>query len=447
MKYTLFLFLVIWGITACQDEKDGAFDFTISKESFRFKAIPGGAVMYYQLPDDENIFALNVRYVDAQGVACLKVGGYGSDSLIIDGFNAAEEAVPVQISFVNERNEESHAIEMKFATQESAAYAFFNKAEVYPYWEGFQVIYEAPEQVSGMAHVFYLGTNPLTQEPDTVLLKSFPITEGRDTLICELEQKRDVNTVIIRTEDFRGYRVRQKIWENVEAYQVEKMELTENDFIDVENLSLEYNEDKSGIKYLFDGDTKGYQRLQTRQNASVYTFVAGPGAVGAPFLIDLQQERLPASLRIYGMLKIKGLAYTDFDDNTGLPESPLAIVWQGSVVSKMPCAVSVYGGNDKDGDITKWTKLGSFYQEPTTPLNNRWCAKGSSYGFAIDLVEDLDAATPDYIEIQFPATSETYRYLKLVIDDTFDIINLALEAPNPAGYITMHELEVYVKKD
>lgn len=445
MRYITFILLLTWGLVACQGEDNG-FDFSVSGEEFSFKAIPGGAVMYYQLPDDEDIFAVNVRYTDAQGENCLKVGGYGSDSLVLDGFNEARQGVPAHVSFVNERNEESKSIELTFDTQESAAYAFFNNAEVSPYWDGFQVIYKAPEQVAGMVHVFYLGTNPLTQQPDTILMKSFPITQGGDTLLFPLEQKREMNTVIIRTEDFRGYRVRQKIWENVESYQVEKMELTPNEFIDVKKLSIEDNEDMAGVKYLFDGDIKGTQRMNTHKSAKVYTFVAGPGAVGSPFIIDLKGDRVPARIRLYGILNIKGLYYTAFDFWTGKPESPLATIWNANIMSKMPCAVTVYGGNDKDGDEASWTKLGSFYESPSTAANDRWCAKCVSSEYQFATLDEMNAAEPDYLEVLFPAMPVTYRYLKLVVEDTF-YATYASQDQNTGNYVTMHELEVYVKKD
>lgn len=446
MRYIILVLLLFCGLLSCQDEKS-SFDFPISEEGFSFRAIPGGAVMYYKLPNDSDIFALNVRYMDAHGEECLKVGGYGSDSLILDGFNAAEKNVPARISFVNERNEESQAVEVTFDTQESATYAFFNDVEVLPYWDGFQVKYKTSEQVSGMVHVFYLGTNPLTQQPDTILVKSSPIAKGENTLFFPLQQAREMNTVIVRTEDFRGYRVRQKVWENVEAYQVEKLNLTASEFIDVRNLSIENDEDMSGIKYLFDGDTKGSQRMTTYETAKVYTFVAGPDAVGAPFIINLKENKIPARIRLYGLLKMQGLSYSGVNWGTGVPDSPLGSIWGGSITAKIPCAITVYGGNEENGDESSWTKLGSFYQSPSTAEDERWCAQCISAGLQVTNIDELNAADPAYIEVLFPETATTYRYLKLVVDDTFYANSAAYEDSNSGNYITIHELEIYTKKD
>ena len=50
------------------------------------------------------------------------------------------------------------------------------------------------------------------------------------------------------------------------------------------------------------------------------------------------------------------------------------------------------------------------------------------------------------MELVFPAQPTTYKYLKLVINDTFDSYTGAGD-PNTAQYVTMQELEIYVKED
>ena len=58
---------------------------------------------------------------------------------------------------------------------------------------------------------------------------------------------------------------------------------------------------------------------------------------------------------------------------------------------------------------------------------------------------------PAYMEISFPAESQTeYRYLKLQINNTYLYQSddpEELYGVNDLEYITMHELEVYIKKD
>ncbi|KIO45200.1 MULTISPECIES: DUF4959 domain-containing protein [Sanguibacteroides] len=440
MKHILFISIILLGFFACSQDDHLAFDATMPKDNIRFKALPGGAAMYYDLPSDFEIFAINIRYIDSRGYEVLKTGGYGSDSLLIDGFNEARQKVSARVSLVNNRNEESAPFEVTFDTQDSAPYAFFNTAEVSSYWGGFQVIYNTPERVSGMAHVLYLGTNPLTQQEDTILLKSFPINKGGDTLRFLLQQARNINTVVVRTEDYRGYRVRQKIWKDVESFYFEKWNLSEKNFF-VGDLSIENEEACTGVNYLFNGDTKGEQRLKNKKMEKVFTFVAGPNALGKPFIIDLNEKKIPASIRMYGILNLS----VHF---VGGSFGPLGTVWEGLYTNKLPCEVTVYAGNEKEGTPSSWTKIGYFYQHPATKDEDRWTWSCSEWNWdgRISTPEMLAAADPAYLEILFPATPERYRYLKFIVHDTFDYRYPGL-SPNIDNYFTIQELEVYVKKD
>ncbi|PXZ44491.1 hypothetical protein DMB45_03320 [Sanguibacteroides justesenii] len=440
MKHILFLLAILLTVFACKEDSPIAFDVTMPKEDIRFKTLPGGAMMYYRLPPDPEIFAINIRYVDCRGYEVLKVGGYGSDSLLIDGFNEARQKVSARVSLVNNRNEESVPFEVTFDTKDSAPYAFFETAEVSSYWGGFEVIYDAPERVSGMAHVFYVGTNPLTQQEDTLLLKSFPINKGGDTLRFQLQQDRAMNTVVIRTEDYRGYRVKQKVWEDVESFYLEKWTLSIENFF-AGDLSIENEEAQAGITYLFNGDTKGEQRLKNKKNEKVYTFVAGPNALDKPFVIDLKEEKIPASIRMYGILNLS----VRF---VGVGYGPLGTVWEGLYTNKLPCEVSVYAGNEKEGNLSSWTKIGYFYQHPATKDEDRWTWPCSEWNWdgRMDNLEKLKAANPAYLEVLFPATPERYRYLKFIVHDTFDYRYPGV-SENIDNYFTMQELEVYVKKD
>lgn len=439
MKHILFISIILLGFFACSKDDHLAFDATMPKDNIRFKALPGGAAMYYDLPSDFEIFAINIRYIDSRGYEVLKTGGYGSDSLLIDGFNEARQKVSARVSLVNNRNEESAPFEVTFDTQDSAPYAFFNTAEVSSYWGGFQVIYNTPERVSGMAHVLYLGTNPLTQQEDTILLKSFPINKGGDTLRFLLQQARNINTVVVRTEDYRGYRVRQKIWKDVESFYFEKWNLSEENFF-AGDLSIENEEACTGVNYLFNGDTKGEERFKTKKKEKVYTFVAGPNAQGNPFIIDLKEEKIPASIRIYGMLNL-GIYFTRKDELLGT-------VWNSAYTNKLPCEVTVYAGNEKEGNPSSWTKIGYFYQHPATKDKDRWSwpCSNINYEGRMESLEMLEATDPAYLEILFPATPIRYRYIKLIVNDTYEYYYPGVDENN-GKYISIQELEVYVKKD
>lgn len=445
MQRILFLFLTIGVLAACSEDTNHVFDVMMPKGNIRFEPVPGGAVMFYNLPAEENVFGIRLRYRDCRGVETLKVGSYVGDSLVIDGFNEATKNVPARVSLVDCNNNESRSLDVTFDTEESSTYAFFHGVEVLPDWEGFQVRYGNSRQASGMIHVMYAGTNPLTQQPDTILLKSFPLTLNGDTLRFVLQQQREKNTVIIRTEDFRGYRVGQRVWENVDAYFTEKLDLTEDNFIDKERCSVENENEKVGVEYLFDGDTKGEKRLIAGRTPWFYCFMAGPLIHEKSLIFDMKTERVPARVRLYGPLKsvvgwpLVSTLYTS------------SYTWfKGVFDDKLPCAVTVYGGNDVNGE--NWVKIGSYAQDAGTAPENRWStACGRWSGDEIQEEKDMSEADPAYLEVQFPCTQgmEKYRYIKLVIDELFKYVlssGLVVDY-NPNEYVALSEFEIYVKKD
>lgn len=153
MKNTILILLFIFGLFACEDN-DSYFDASIPQENVRFKAIPGGAVMHYTLPENTDIFAVKAEYEDYKGKKMIKIASYAYDSLVLDGFNEARNNVPVRVSLLNQSNEASKAMEFTFNTQDSGPVAFFNDIEVLPYWDGFQVKYKVPGAATGLCNVF-----------------------------------------------------------------------------------------------------------------------------------------------------------------------------------------------------------------------------------------------------------------------------------------------------
>lgn len=451
MKYHIYIFiLLLFSLGACQDDDNVSFDVEISKENIRFKSAPGGAVMYYSLPVSDDVFGLQIRYHDARGIEVVKRSSYVGDSLVIDGFNKAERNVPAQVSLVDRSNNESKTIDVSFDTEESATYSFFNNVEVLPYWEGFQVRYGGMSQASGMVHVMYLGTNPLTQKLDTVLLKSYPILSNGDTLNFILQQDWDKTSIVLRTEDYRGYRVRQEIWEDIEIHSIEKMPLTEDNFINRSEVSMENEKEKIGAKYLFDGDTKGEQRLLAGVVPDLYSFIGGPNIQNKSMIFDLETEKVPALVRIYAALKSLGwpLYSTQYT-------SSVYSWFKGVYDDKLPCAVTLYGSNDRSSD--NWTKLGSFSEDPEAYPKERWSAycNDGYRDFKGYLTEDeLNEANPAFVDIELPCGDDlqAYRYIKLVVDDLFKYVYFSGSIPittviNTPQYVAIQELEIYVKKD
>lgn len=449
-KYTWILFFLLLAFLACDDD-DVVFEASTEGLELSFRPVAGGAMMYYTLPNNRDIFAMNVRYVDSQGQDVLKVCDYGGDSLLLDGFTRAQEVI-ARISFVNQRNEESASTEYRYSTYDSAPWAFFDDLQVRSAWNGFEVIYTSPEVVTGMAHVFYLGNNPLTHQEDTILVKSFPISRRGDTLNFKLEQKFEKNTVVVRTEDFQGYRVRQEIFPGINAFWTEQWKMTADRFNDG-GLSVNSDIAKTGVKYLFDGELKGKVRmagylatdgLTARDGIVEYgTYVAGPQATEKPLVLDLGEEKVPAWIRLYCHIPMTQALHP-----AGTWKE-LGTVWNGWYDDKIPCKLTVYGnrttGDPEDGG---WERLGGLDQEPKadTP-DEKW-----SYLVLQDLespktMEQFEQKKPVFVDVQFPAVDNNYRYLKIVVHEMFKTSRIANTDSNPERYFTLHELEVFVKKN
>ena len=429
--------LAFWN---CSDNtSDFPVDPTVMQEGVRFEKRPGGAMMYYKLPDNSDIFGINVRYKDARDFDILKTGGYAGDSLLLDGFNEAREGITAQLTLVDNNNNESSPIEVTFSTEDSAPYTFLNSVNVESSWNGFQLSYQSPEVVTGMAHVFYLGTNPTNHQPDTILVRSFPIAEHGDTIVFSLKQARDKNTVIVRSEDYRGYRVGQRVWEDLLSYTPEKFPLTADNFECAS--SMESETSKAGKSYLFDGDTKGIEKFTYGDfyGEQLYTFVGNAGTAGdtpTPMYVDLGEPKVIASVRMYAMLAMNQV----FAGNVNL----------AFYDALLPCDVSVYGSNNKAAD--EWVFLGSYKEEPSTPYDDRWSygCMSDTYMNPVVSVEQFAERDSIYLEVGIPASEQEYQYLKIVINDTFFMDNVwmgGIVDYNTAGFVSFSELEVYVKKE
>ena len=445
-KYKWILFFLLVGFSACNDDNTL---FTASTEGLELKFTPvaGGAIMHYTLPNDKKIFAMNIRYKNSQGQDVLKSCGYSGDSLLLDGFTRAQE-VHAHVSFVDQQNEESEALNYQFKTLDSAPWAFFNDMKVSSSWNGFHVIYKSPSVVTGMAHVFYLGTNPMTQQEDTILVTSFPIKLGGDTLNFTLQQERPINTIIVRSEDFHGYRVRQEIYPEIDAFRTEKWPMTPAEFNDF-GLSQESNIAKTGVQYLFDGELKGKERLiasasenpLTRPCTEVYaTYLAGPRSYDKPIILDLKEQKVPAWIRLYCLYPLKAKNAT--------PGFEFGNIWLGSYEDKVPCSLTVYGSkNSSDPESGEWEYLGSLNQDPAALGKDRWSHLTAVSAYAPKDVNELEQKDPISVDVSFPAQNNAYRYLKILVHNTFGLSTQPEFNRNREKYFTLHELEVYVKKN
>ena len=473
IRKLLLLTVIGMGLFACKDDDKVSFDVPVEFQQISFVPRPGGAVMHYKLPDDLDIFGVRVRYTNAYGEQLHKDGTYLTDTLLLDGFTEAQSSVPAQLSFFNSELVESEPIELTFATEASATVAVFDELTVNPFWGGFNVTYKAPETVAGTIHVFYIGTNPATQLPDSILMGSFPIIEGGDTLNFELAQNLDQLNVVVRTDDYDGHRVKMRIFEDVPSLMMDTLSPDEFEFSFTGNIQGEGEYVKGaeygfGRQYLFDGLKKGegFRSHFLYGERRVYdTFMAGPEAFGERFIFDLGSEKIPAALF--------GYAFLNFD--TDYPLVPtivfpgdqtdmyIAEIWSGSYPSRLPCKARVYGVKDGQNpetvDLSTCALLYSLDDSDYFEFwrTKSWCkdsddnyGDGKNYEGATDA--EMEAAEPIVLRMLCNYTGETFRYLVLVVDDTYLSNRWGNTHPNgyeenADGYITFDEIEVAVRAE
>ncbi len=368
MKKIIYVLVAIF-IAACSKSEDSTFLTDISEDVFSFKPIAGGAIMHYNLPADPEIMGICVRYKDAFGSDMLRSASSICDSIILIGFNEAQSNVPAVVTLCRRDGVESNPINITFGTKDSGPVAFMNNVQVKSGWNGFTVTYNNPENSKGMAHVFYLGINPRTNEPDTILISSFNLEEGEDFIVYQPKQESGKYDIVIRAEDFRGHMVKERVWENIDAITTSKLDASEFEFV-CDNI-VTSEKDKIGLQYLFDGDTKGTTWWDEEEfdRFHFYSFLAGPNAAGEnahPMYVDMKKNRLTAQLRIYCMLGYMSGKGPDFSAPV-YSKAETAGIWYGYYENMLPCKVTVYGCKDdgnSDWESKAWEKIGNFEESP-----------------------------------------------------------------------------------
>ena len=466
MKKTLFIFLAALCMFACSD-KDELVHVNLDSNALIVKPAAGGAVLYYALPKDPDIVGIHVRYNDCYGNPILRTASALVDSLKLTGYNEATENIPAEVTIQFRNGSESAPIPLVFSTFDSAPVSFIKSMKVESGWDGFSINYDAPEDVKGLFHVYYRGTNSYTQEEDTVLIETRSITAGGDTIFYEPKQELRKLDIIVKAEDYRGNIVGQRQW------QVEAMQTAKHDGIKIfyEN-SLEDDNEKVGIQYLTDGDTNGWRWFESQDDHKFYTFISKKGGVGegsAPMYVDLGTVTPTASVRLYAYL-YKGYGWGACGMGSPCFSSTYCEFLETNIVgqlvndsyyNRLPCDVDVYGsrevGETSDFSSLKWEKLGSFKESPdkTQETGGYYPTNGWFYGCTDTrydgdfTAEDTTALEPKYMEIKFMASGQGdgFRYLKLVFNNTYLLSSeIANKTNTLMRVLTFNELEVYTKK-
>ena len=466
----LFFLLVLVGFFACKDDKENGFDVPVEFRKISFDPVPGGAVMRYRLPDNMNIFGVRARYNDAYGQKVVKEGTYLTDTLLLNGFAEARTNEPVQLTFLNNNLEESAPLEMTFNTADAATVALFENLTVNPFWGGFNVTYTSPSVVEGTVHIFYVGINPTTKQEDNILVGSYPITEGGDTLNFELKQVLDELKVVVRTDDFEGNTVKTQIYEGIAALAMEMLSPDQFSFSFPSKLKIEDKDHEIGVKYLFDGQKKGANYRKNYQRGDRYkygTFVAGPNAFGERFIIDFGTPKVPAMLRGDAFL-FHGNSYPYANPNYPNPNIDMfvATLWGAVYTSRLPAQIKVYGTNAADPNTVSLSDCALLYTLDATPdwstfYNSAWC-RFSDYEYGpVDWAKDayknkddnvFESADPISLDMKCNYSGEAFRYVFFIVEDTWPSHRWANQYPygyeeNANEYITFDELEVFVKME
>lgn len=464
MRKILFFLLALIAFVACKDDDDNGFDVPVEFRKISFDPVPGGAVMRYRLPDNMDIFGVRARYKDAYGRQLVKEGTYLTDTLLLNGFAEARVNEPVRLTFLNSNLEESAPIEMTFNTRDAATVALFDNLTVNPFWDGFSVIYSSPETVEGTVHVFYVGINPLTKQEDNILMGSYPIMEGGDTLNFELKQTLDELKVVIRTDDFDGNTVKTQLYQGIDALTMEQLSPDQFTFSYPEYLKIEDEPHQIGVQYLFDGEKKGANYRKNRLQGDKYkfgTWVVGPSAFGERFIIDFGKPRIPAMLRGDAFL-YHGWSYPYADPYFPDPTLDMFVcnLWSQYYPSRLPAKLKVYGTNAADPKTVALSECTLLYTLDENPSwsnfrSTAWCrftdcvqgpvSNTDAYKNKDDKV--FNAADPISLNMKCTYFGEAYRYIFFIVEDTWDSGRWSGSEENAREYITFDELEVFVKME
>jgi len=424
--------------------------------------------MKYYVKNSE-VYGVRVRYRDAWDELRTREGSYLGDSLLLTGFTEAQQSVPAQISFFDRSMVESETIDATFDTENSATVALFDSLKVQEFWGGFSVTYTAPEIVSGMVHVFYLGTNPQTGKLDSILMSSTPIKEGGDTLNFEMSQVMETTDVIVRTDDFDGKRVKLQVYENLPCLSMDSLKYEEDFRFEFGGTTVTNSEYGLGLEYLFDGDKNGigYRRNKLAGNKYIYnTYVVGPNAFydkesgnNNRFILDLQQDRVPAAVYIYAFLNYQTSWPRSGSDVAVAYPDLLADIWNGYYLAHLPAKAKLYGTNDdpRTVDLSSCVLLSELDEDPESYAeDDAWIGRTDSYTYTSGWREDWtqgdekDAVAADPGGLRMLCNYEAgrkFRYLILVVTDTYNVPNWYEPDKNAREYITFNELEVYIKAE
>ena len=441
MKKIFICIIILCIAYSCKKDNEVVFNASIDKNNITFVPMPGGAEMYYTLPNNAEIFYIQAKYTDFKGEKIIVTGSYLNNTITLNGFIDEQDNIPVEIVLLDNKGNRSAPQNMEFSVLKSAAKAIFDDIEVGEYWAGFQVKYTAPEKTKGFIHIGYIGINPLTKKLDTLLLKTSPILANENKLkfMDKADKETFTTDVVVWTEDYRGNIVHKEVYLDVPAA---ASELMNPDNFEFEGSSYESASDflgnniETSKNYLFDGDKNGVARIQNSYSdfigsltAGCYSFLSEKFAVPGEWILDIKEEKTLASVKLFCPL----------NTNVG---------WPGDIISPdafLPNHAKIYASNDK----INWVELAEFHEYITTEPERRWCYPSVDENNIYVTKETLEEAEPCYISFDFDYSQNQYRYIKIEILETFkkeENIGAITIPFNEYKQVLLSEIEVHVKK-
>lgn len=432
MKYRWLSTLLLWGALAACQEEVAVFETSVPADGIIFVPVSGGAVMRYAIPENTDICALRVRYLNDRGEEMMKDGSIYTDSLLLSGFNAPQSEVTVRITVVDHNNVESEPLERTFSTFPSVAYAFADSIKVEDVWDGMMLKANYDGMPAGeMVDVFRVGINPFTKKQDTLYLANCKIARTVNQFVkVDMDKGEEESTIVVKTVDANGYYVRTRVFpgiKNLATEQYPRTNLAVSDpggYSEERGASNDYQvAGKLGIAYLIDGDLKGEGRLGTGYNFC--TYMTKPDAAGSYVVLTLKEPQVIASVRLYAMLHDAENTY------------PRPVV---NMEDYLPSHVKVFGSNDME----QWDELAEFFQPNNSDYQDMW-----SYHRVIGSLtqENLDRADPMFMTLTCPVVDMKYKHVKVQCLDHFDYSTYNESYRNQRNVFTYQELEVYVQKD
>ena len=297
MKKILLLLMMAVVVFACDKDSDPIFKVDVEGEPISFTAFPGGATMHYQVANNSDIHGIRAVYNDYLGNQKIVEGTHNGAELRLLGFIDETIDIPVKIYYLDKNDIASEPIEKTFNVLDCAAKEIFEDLAVTSFWNGFMVSFTAPEQTDGFIHMAR-KVKLENGETEIRILESMPIVGGESTFrFTDTTDEEDLTDVIVWTEDFFGNKVRTEEYNDVIG--LTDFQMAQEGNFTFHGSSVEDESRKIGAKYLFDGDTKGEYRAETKTIETPASFVSDRNAVPGFWTVEFNEGQKPSRIKVY----------------------------------------------------------------------------------------------------------------------------------------------------